>query len=130
MTWPRNFFLIATSLAIASDTVMASNIVYHLYKTKPTIQRTRGIVSWLIVYYVNTGVILVSLSVSVLIAFTLSPHLEVWVSLINVFAKVLACSFFGVLNSRELLRTKMGSLLIIDTKPYESQASEKDSEGV
>ena len=81
----KTYFLIATSLAIASDTFMAVTIVYHLwFKSKPTTQRwvetlgrypyclnvsrTRGVISWLILYYVNSGVILMWVDININLA--------------------------------------------------------------
>ncbi|KAK7683742.1 hypothetical protein QCA50_013118 [Cerrena zonata] len=109
-----------TSLAIGLDIAMTGAMIYYLRRCRAPNQRTRGVITWLLMYYVNTGAILASLSIAVLISVKVSGKEDqlswlepVHLGILNIFAKVMANSFFGVLNSRQLLRTKMAKHIVL-----------------
>ncbi|KAK7683769.1 hypothetical protein QCA50_013145 [Cerrena zonata] len=107
--------LITTCLAVGLDIIMAATMVYYLQQNKPEIQRSRGMINWLVIYYVNTGAILASLSIATLVVahYPVTFPSNLFMGLQNIFAKVMANSFFGVLNSRQLLRAKMETPVVV-----------------
>ncbi|KAK7677708.1 hypothetical protein QCA50_019260 [Cerrena zonata] len=105
-------------LVIVLDITVASTMVYYLNRGRSAMRRTRGVVTWLVMYYVNTGVIMAALAVAILIAYLAVPGSLLYAGFINIYAKVMANSIFGALNSRQVLRAKMAAPVIIDTNAY------------
>ncbi|KAK7682720.1 hypothetical protein QCA50_014103 [Cerrena zonata] len=113
-TWPelhaamgfKPSFIATASVIIFTDTVIASTMAFYLYRKKSSIRKTRGIMTWLMVYFVNTGAILVALSTTSLITFLVTPNSLLFGATILLYARALANALFGALNARLLLRTK------------------------
>ncbi|KAK7683747.1 hypothetical protein QCA50_013123 [Cerrena zonata] len=129
-------FIATTSLAIVLDTITATTMVLYLRQSNAKLRRSQEVITWLLVYYVNTGAILASLSTAILVTGCITlfkfvnfdSQLEdayesvgeafLYAGLWNIFAKVLANSFFAVLNSRHMLRVKMNKPVVIDTNAF------------
>ncbi|KAK7683647.1 hypothetical protein QCA50_013023 [Cerrena zonata] len=106
--------MIATcSVVMCTDVFIAATMVYYLYHTgrKSQFKRTQGILGWLILYFVSSGVMLVAFSGSVLICFTTNGNNLVWGGITILYARALSNSFFGALNIRKLLRSKQGQMI-------------------
>ncbi|KAK7683751.1 hypothetical protein QCA50_013127 [Cerrena zonata] len=124
-------FFGTTSAAIVLDTITAATMVFYLSRSNPGLRRSQEIITWLLVYYVNTGAILASLSIAILVTGYTTYKLEdssygfltiampyLYAGIWNIFVKVLANSFFAVLNSRHILRAKMNKPVVIDTNAF------------
>ncbi|KAK7680360.1 hypothetical protein QCA50_016600 [Cerrena zonata] len=103
--------LFTVALSIAIDSIIASTMIYYLYRRHSSLKTMQGIVNWLILYFVNTGVVLVALSVTTLIFYLKAPGDMVYAGLILIYARFLANALFGSLNARQHLRTKRHELV-------------------
>ncbi|CAL1704879.1 unnamed protein product [Somion occarium] len=88
------------SLTIGLEAVLTAVMVFYLYRRRTSHPGTRGIITWLITYYVNTGAILTTLSIFNLVIHLVSPTSLLYVGLFNVLAKLTANVFFGAINAR------------------------------
>ncbi|KAK7683752.1 hypothetical protein QCA50_013128 [Cerrena zonata] len=129
-------FIATTSLVIVINTIIAATMAFYLRQSNAKRPRPHSVVTWLLAYYVNTGAILASLSIAILVTgcitfyvynfdtFAIQPpgptvlREFLYAGLWNLFAKVLANSFFAVLNSRLMLRAKMDQPVVIDTNAF------------
>ncbi|KAK7682751.1 hypothetical protein QCA50_014134 [Cerrena zonata] len=110
----RNFKLSVTlsvSLVICSDVLIAATMVYLLRRKQSQCIRTRGILGWLVLYFVSTGAALVALAGSVLICFLVSPSTLLWAGMTTLYVRSVSNCFFGALNARQLLRSKQGQVI-------------------
>ncbi|KAK7683659.1 hypothetical protein QCA50_013035 [Cerrena zonata] len=113
-TWPelraakgfRPSFISTGVVIIFTDLVIASTMAFYLYRKKSQIRKTRGIMTWLILYFVNTGAILAALSLTSLVTFFAAPNSLLFCATILLYDRALANALFGALNARLLLRTK------------------------
>ncbi|CAL1712695.1 unnamed protein product [Somion occarium] len=118
----KGVFLTSLCLTIISDGMMAMIMVFYLNRSKGGLQRTRSIVDWLVMYYVNTGAALTLLAVCILIIHLALPNSLLYVGFIHIFAKFAANTLFGALNSRHMLRARMGGPIIIGTSLFTTDA--------
>ncbi|KAK7690360.1 hypothetical protein QCA50_007017 [Cerrena zonata] len=117
---PKVLIITTHSLAIVLDSTLATIMLCYLYRDRAALPRTNGVMTWLMIYYVNTGVVLASLSIAILITYLAIPDSLLYVGLTDIFAKVIANSFFGALNSRQLLRTRLVDPVVISTLAFAS----------
>ncbi|KAK7682762.1 hypothetical protein QCA50_014145 [Cerrena zonata] len=103
-------------------------MIYYLRRRQPHFRRTRGIASWLVLYFVSTGAILVALSGTVVIIYLANVSDLLWCGIVIIYSRALANSFFGALNARQVLRNKQGEVITFGgvsmrnnamTTPYE-----------
>ncbi|KAK7682718.1 hypothetical protein QCA50_014101 [Cerrena zonata] len=101
----------SVALTIIHDGMIALTIVYSLRRERSSFRRTQGIVNWLVLYFVNTGAILVALGIVALISVVSDPLNLLFVGLYVVYAKALANAVFGALNARQYLRPKSAEVI-------------------
>ncbi|KAK7682731.1 hypothetical protein QCA50_014114 [Cerrena zonata] len=101
------------SVVICTDMLIATTMVYYLHHAsrKSQVKRTQGVLDWLILYFVSSGVILVAFSGSLLICFVVNGSNLVWAGIMVLYARCLSNSFFGALNVRKLIRSKQGQVV-------------------
>ncbi|KAK7682761.1 hypothetical protein QCA50_014144 [Cerrena zonata] len=104
-------FTTAMATIIFTDAIIAALMVYFLHRRQTRIRRTRGIISWLILYFVSTGGILVAISSASLISYLANGETFLWGGFVLLYARALAVSFYGILNARQQLRTKRGEIV-------------------
>ncbi|KAK7682752.1 hypothetical protein QCA50_014135 [Cerrena zonata] len=99
------------SLSILLDLLTAITMVYYLYRRQSQLTRAQGILGWLMLYFVSTGVVLAALAGNVLICFFASPNTLLWAGMITLYARSVSNCFFGALNARQVLRSKQGQIV-------------------
>ncbi|KAK7677706.1 hypothetical protein QCA50_007059 [Cerrena zonata] len=110
--------IVTHSLAIGLDALLAASMVYHLYRDRTRFRSTRGVISWMMTYYVNTGVVLAALTLAILVAYLAAPKSLLYAGFIDIYGKAMANSLFGALNSRQVIRNKISPVTIISTNAY------------
>ncbi|TBU47391.1 histone acetylation protein-domain-containing protein [Dichomitus squalens] len=103
-----------------SDIIIAVAMCYYLYKKRTGLKRTDSVVTMLMVYSVNSGLVtsiigticvVTSLRVVAVVdpshQFAAMPTNFVWLSFFWVMGKCYVNSFLALLNSREMLRDKV-----------------------
>ncbi|KAK7689041.1 hypothetical protein QCA50_007732 [Cerrena zonata] len=103
----RSFFISTAALGILTDAIIATTMAYYLYRNQSQLKRTRGVVGWLIIYFVNTGALLVGFSACTIISYLAAPDSLLFGAFIMFYARAVANSLFGALNARHLLRAKI-----------------------
>ncbi|KDQ62583.1 hypothetical protein JAAARDRAFT_203682 [Jaapia argillacea MUCL 33604] len=91
------------SAAIA-DILIASSMCFYLAKRRTEFSRTNSIITTLMIYSINTGLLTSVLATSCVIAFAISPTSFIWLSFFWVLSKCYVNSLMGMLNSRESVR--------------------------
>ncbi|KAK7683775.1 hypothetical protein QCA50_013151 [Cerrena zonata] len=114
----KSAVLASLSFIIALTITISVVMVYYLRRNRSMVQRTRGVLSWLILYYVNSGVILATIAIVILITYLVAPNSLLYGGFIQAFGKLVANSFFGLLNSRQILRDKMAKPVVIGTNVF------------
>ncbi|KAK7682770.1 hypothetical protein QCA50_014153 [Cerrena zonata] len=90
------------------DMLIATSMVYYLHRRQSQLKRTKGIIGWLMLYFVSTGAMLATISGTILVCFIAAPNNLAWSGMIVLYARALSNSFFGALNARQVLRNKQG----------------------
>ncbi|KAK7680357.1 hypothetical protein QCA50_016597 [Cerrena zonata] len=86
-------------------------MTYYLRRRQSSIKRTQGIVSWLVLYFVSTGAVLVAIALTILISFLIAPNSMLYAGFILIYARALANALFGALNARQRLRTRQNEIV-------------------
>ncbi|KAK7682724.1 hypothetical protein QCA50_014107 [Cerrena zonata] len=104
-------YTVTNCVILFTDAIIASTMAFYLHRKQGQIRKTRGIITWLILYFVNTGAILVALSLTSLITFFAAPNSLLFCATILLYNRALANALFGALNARLLLRTKQNDIV-------------------
>ncbi|CAL1712681.1 unnamed protein product [Somion occarium] len=111
----RSAFLSTYSLTLVLDVILATSMVYYLRRNKTTFQRTRNVVSWLMLYSVNSGAILAAMSLCSIVTFAVFSNRLLYGAFVTIGSKLYANALFGMLNTRNILREKLNEPIVIDT---------------
>ncbi|KAH8104822.1 hypothetical protein BXZ70DRAFT_1005324 [Cristinia sonorae] len=90
--------------AAAADVIIAIAMVYYLSQKRTGIESTDSLVSTLMVYSVNTGLLTSILATSSVILFLTMQTNQIWMVVFWIMGKCYVNSFLASLNSREGLR--------------------------
>ncbi|TDL19114.1 hypothetical protein BD410DRAFT_842361 [Rickenella mellea] len=90
--------------AAAADILIAFSLCYFLHKSRTGFARTDTLITKLMVYAVNTGLMTSIFATLTLILATTMPSLLVWVPFFWCLGRVYINSLLAILNSREMLR--------------------------
>ncbi|KAK7680326.1 hypothetical protein QCA50_016566 [Cerrena zonata] len=120
-TWPareagkgfKPSVISALALSMFTDIIVASTMVYYLYRRRSSFQRTQGIINQLILYFVSTSGILVMISFGVLVSYLINPDSMLYAGFLFIYARALANALFGSLNAREQLRNKLSEVVTL-----------------
>ncbi|KAI0072918.1 hypothetical protein K474DRAFT_1667252 [Panus rudis PR-1116 ss-1] len=97
---------ISAIMAAAVDGLVAIAMVYYLYTSGAEIKRSQGLVQWLVAYSINSGLILVVISVAVAITHIRLNRSLVFAGLTTLGSKLYANTFLGTLNARDRIRSR------------------------
>ncbi|CAL1703658.1 unnamed protein product [Somion occarium] len=103
------------SFGVCVDSITAITLVFYLIRSPATFQSTRNVITWIIMFTVNTGVLLVAISLSVLITYLTKPDNLIYGALLVVGGKLYANSLLAALNGRKILSAKMAQPVIMGT---------------
>lgn len=100
--------LVQTTLGLgaAVDAVLAASMVYYLRREKSTYTGAKGIITWMMMYAVHSGLILMAVSLAVVITFVCLKHSLLFTGFIAIVGKLYANSLLGTLNARQVFRSK------------------------
>ncbi|KAI0073483.1 hypothetical protein K474DRAFT_1710664 [Panus rudis PR-1116 ss-1] len=97
---------ISAGTAAGFDGMVAGTMVYYLLRSRTGVKRTNGIIRWLMAYFVQSGVIMVFVSVAIAIFHAYLPLSLGYTGLTTVKCKLYANSFLGTLNARRFMRDR------------------------
>ncbi|KAI0073471.1 hypothetical protein K474DRAFT_1677880 [Panus rudis PR-1116 ss-1] len=97
------------SLAATVDLAIALVLMYYLRAGKTGFQPTDRLIQSLMAYSVNTGAIIMVISIVILVTFLVLKDSLVFIGLVQVSNKLYANSLLGTLNARGVLRNKMSN---------------------
>ncbi|KAK7681773.1 hypothetical protein QCA50_015120 [Cerrena zonata] len=103
--------LVQTTLALAAavDAVVAISMVYFLRREKGTITGAKGIITWMMMYAVHSGLILMAASLVVVLTFVTMKDSLTFAGFIAIIGKLYSNSLLGTLNARQVFRSKNNS---------------------
>ncbi|TCD62139.1 hypothetical protein EIP91_007291 [Steccherinum ochraceum] len=108
--WILVAFVIAVcvglSMSAAVDIIIASILIYYLYKARTGFKSTDRLIHALMAYTVNSGFITMICSTLSVISFFVLPQSLVFAGLVQMSSKLYANSFLGTLNARQRLRKR------------------------
>ncbi|KAK7691493.1 hypothetical protein QCA50_004892 [Cerrena zonata] len=122
----------ANALSAALDGLIAASMIFLLYRSQTGIQRTDGILRWLMVYAVNTGAVTMIFSIAIAITYALEHESLVVSGMTTIVSKLYANSFLGYLNARGIIRAKSQkstALTVIGSSGFELPAVRSGSSG-
>jgi len=94
--------------AIACDLVITIAMLLNLFRSRTGISRSDGVLNFLVVFTINTGLLTVVLSTASLISFLVLPTSNLaYVAMETVLPKLYLNSLLATLNAREYLKEKM-----------------------
>ncbi|KAI0706403.1 hypothetical protein C8Q76DRAFT_157534 [Earliella scabrosa] len=101
---------IRVGAATAADAILTSVLVYTLHKSRTGMKRTDSIINVLILYSVNTGLIISAANVLCLVCGLVLPQTLTYVVLDSVISSLYLNSVLASLNSRDALNssTRLG----------------------
>ncbi|OCH84547.1 hypothetical protein OBBRIDRAFT_396186 [Obba rivulosa] len=93
-----------TSLAIAADVLITASQVVLLWNQHAEFYRTRNIIRMLILYSIQTGVLVTLSATSCLMLFAFMPHNNLYIALYLLLPQLLLNSLLATLNAKHNLR--------------------------
>ncbi|EMD40123.1 hypothetical protein CERSUDRAFT_81422 [Gelatoporia subvermispora B] len=109
LTWVT---CVGLGAAAAADVLIAAAMCWSLYKKRTGIARTDSVVTTLMIYSINTGLLTSILALVSVITFATMPVNFVWLSFFWIMGKCYVNSFLALLNSRENLREKASRVAV------------------
>ncbi|KAK7676642.1 hypothetical protein QCA50_020385 [Cerrena zonata] len=100
------------SLEAAIDAIIAISMVWFLRRRSDTYTGTTGIITWMMVYIVHSGLILMATSLTMVITFETMANSLTFAGFIAVIGKLYANSLLGTLNTRQIFRSKKTDIII------------------
>ncbi|KAK7689147.1 hypothetical protein QCA50_007838 [Cerrena zonata] len=94
----------ANVLSAVIDGMIAISLIYFLSRRQSGQDRTDGIVRWLMGYAVNSGAIMMIVSLTITITYAKVQESLLFVGLVIAVGKIYANSLLGSLNARRFLR--------------------------
>ncbi|CAL1703521.1 unnamed protein product [Somion occarium] len=93
-------------LAVLMDMCVAGLLIYYLVRGRSGLRRTDGIISFLIAYSVNTGLLSMAVSIAIVFTFAFMKESLIFAGLNLIAGKLYANSLLGTLNARQVLRAQ------------------------
>ncbi|TCD69044.1 hypothetical protein EIP91_009107 [Steccherinum ochraceum] len=109
--------------AAAGDILIALSMVYYLQKKRTGIQSTDSIVTTLMLYSINTGLLTSILATASVILFAIMPTNFIWLAFFWIMGKCYVNSLLASLNSRESLRNKVHSSSAVEMSRFRKDSS-------
>jgi len=107
--------VVAMSAAALADILIASSMCWYLYRKKTGFARTDSIITTLMTYCINTGLITSILATLTLIFFIIVPTTSlIWQAIFWTSGKCYVNSLLAMLNSRDYLRERSNKIGSID----------------
>ncbi|KAK7693111.1 hypothetical protein QCA50_002677 [Cerrena zonata] len=97
---------VANGLSASVDGIIAASMIFFLRRSQTGFKRTDGVLRWLMAYSVNTGLIMMIVSISIAITYSRVEGSLVFAGLVTIVSKLYANSFLGTLNARDIMRGK------------------------
>ncbi|CAL1703731.1 unnamed protein product [Somion occarium] len=97
---------VANGLSASVDGIIAASMIFFLRRSQTGFKRTDGVLRWLMAYSVNTGAIMMIVSISIAITYSKVQGSLVFAGLVTIVSKLYANSFLGTLNARDIVRNK------------------------
>ncbi|TFY77868.1 hypothetical protein EWM64_g6145 [Hericium alpestre] len=96
----------ALALHITCDATITTAMVYYLLKNRggTGVRRTRKMVTVLMAYALNTGLLTTTCNLACLIAWVSATDTLIFAPFFFVYVKLYSCSFMAILNSRDYIR--------------------------
>ncbi|CAL1703620.1 unnamed protein product [Somion occarium] len=113
---------VSNALSAALDGIIAAVMIFILNKSMTGFKRTDSILRWLMAYSVNTGLLTMIVSVSIAIVYSRDRESLIASGLTTISGKLYANSFLGLLNARDLMRSKgqqSTTTPVLDTSSFE-----------
>ncbi|CAL1702690.1 unnamed protein product [Somion occarium] len=100
--------LVQSTLALTAgvDAVVAASMVYFLRREKGTHTGAKGIITWMMMYAVHSGLILMAASLVVVLTFVTMSDSLTFAGFIAIIGKLYSNSLLGTLNARQVFRSK------------------------
>ncbi|KAI0081404.1 hypothetical protein K474DRAFT_1656530 [Panus rudis PR-1116 ss-1] len=100
---------VSNSLSAAVDSIIAISMIYYLHRGQGDIEKTNSIVRWLMGYTVNSGAIMMIVSLAIVITYAKVQESLIFLGLVTMVSKVYANCLYGTLNARRMLRNMPSS---------------------
>ncbi|KAK7689140.1 hypothetical protein QCA50_007831 [Cerrena zonata] len=97
---------VSNAVSAAVDGIIATSMIYYLYRGQTGQERTDGIVRWLMTYAINSGAIMMVVSLAIAITYVKVKESLLFLGLVMIVSKLYANSLLGTLNARSILRNK------------------------
>ncbi|KAH9933255.1 uncharacterized protein BXZ73DRAFT_101215 [Epithele typhae] len=110
LTWE---ICLGLGASVVGDVIIAASMCYYLYRRRTGLGKTDSVVTMLMVYSVNSGVLTSIVALLSLILFLAMPTNLVWISVFFLLGKCYVNAFLGLLNSREQLRSGLGGIVTL-----------------
>ncbi|TFY82863.1 hypothetical protein EWM64_g1145 [Hericium alpestre] len=97
---------VALALHVTCDATITSAMLYYLMKNRGTtgVRRTQRMVTVLMTYALNTGLLTTTCNIACLISLVVSQGTFIFMVFFFVYVKLYSCSFMAILNSRDYIR--------------------------
>ncbi|ETW81806.1 hypothetical protein HETIRDRAFT_173484 [Heterobasidion irregulare TC 32-1] len=92
--------------AAAADLLIAISMCYYLFRSRTGFQKTDSMITTLMLYSINTGLITSIVATGAVIAFATMPLNFIWLGFFWVLGKCYVNSLLASLNGRESLRER------------------------
>ncbi|KAI9450021.1 hypothetical protein BJY52DRAFT_1215664 [Lactarius psammicola] len=97
---------IALGLGVVADILIALSMCWFLYHQRTGFARTDSMITTLMAYSINSGLLTSVLATAVLISFATAPSLLIWQLFFWPMSKFYANSLLAMLNSRDYIRKR------------------------
>ncbi|KAI0081384.1 hypothetical protein K474DRAFT_1656498 [Panus rudis PR-1116 ss-1] len=97
---------VSNGLAASIDGLLAICLVYYLIRGQNDIAASGGILRWAMAYTVNSGAVMMAVSIAIAITYSTIHGSLVFAGLMTIVSKLYANSFLGTLNAREFMGDK------------------------
>jgi len=110
-TWSRYSSLIPVTCigmgsAVVADLLIASSMCWFLYHRRTGFAKTDSMITTLMTYSINSGLLTSLFAIAVLISFVLAPTSMIWQIFFWPLGKFYANSLLAMLNSRDRVRDR------------------------
>ncbi|KAK7677709.1 hypothetical protein QCA50_019261 [Cerrena zonata] len=119
----RTSLLVTISTSLALNVLLAASMVYYLRRNTTAFERTRNVLSWMILYSVHTGGILALVLACALATYLLLPSSLIFTAFILINSELNSNAFFGLLNAKNRLRQKMNDPIMIASNELSDQSA-------
>ncbi|KAN0141832.1 hypothetical protein V8E53_000294 [Lactarius tabidus] len=103
LTWAMCTGMIASAVA---DLLIAVLMCWYLFRKKTGFARTDSIITTLMAYSINSGLVTAILAGTMAITFLVSPSSMIWMAVYWLMSKCYVNSLLAMLNSRDYLRDR------------------------